>query len=185
MKKVALILSLSILVFSACNSAAESETTTPAGETDSFDTAAFEQEMISIEEKINMGAPERKDLITAAGLYEKYAELYPGTETSGDYLLKASDFNLSLGKVNKSVAILSKIIEEYPEYSRLESAYFNRANHTDLDLRDTTLAKTYYEEFLEKYPDSEMADDAQSRIENVSLSIEELVKKFEEMNKNQ
>ena len=60
----------------------------------------------------------------------------------------------------------------------MEDVMFNKASHLDFELRDTTQAKELYQEFITKYPNSELVDDAQSRIENISLSLDELVEKF-------
>jgi TolA-binding protein len=47
-------------------------------------------------------------------------------------------------------------------------------------LHDLNKAKKYYEEFLEKYPDSDFADDARISLQNLGKSPEELIKEFEE-----
>jgi outer membrane protein assembly factor BamD (BamD/ComL family) len=85
---------------------------------------------------------------------------------------------LSVGQVEKSVKILNRIVEEYPDYSRMEDVMFNKASHLDFELRDTTQAKVAYQEFIDRYPDSELRDDAESRIENIQYSLEELAEKF-------
>ncbi len=180
MKRTVLALIIIGLVVSSCgNSSVEVKDQV---QEEVFDTAAFIQKVEDIDSKLATSSPSKKDLITAIGLFEDYALMYPGTEKSADYLLKASDFCLAIDRVEKSVFLLSRIIDQNPDYSRLEAVYFNRANHTDLNLRDTSLAKTYYKEFIEKFPDSKLVNDAKIRIETVSLSLEEMVERFEEMN---
>lgn len=180
MNKIILAFGILALSLTACNNApteAVNEDTV-----DQFDTAAFIQEVEKMDQQLSQTSPQRKELITAIGLFEDYAIMFPGTEASADYLLKASDFCLALDRFDKSVFLLNRIIDDYPNYSRLEAVYFNRANHTDLNIRDTTLAKTYYHEFIEKFPESKLVEDAKIRIETVSLSLEEMVARFEAMN---
>jgi outer membrane protein assembly factor BamD (BamD/ComL family) len=60
----------------------------------------------------------------------------------------------------------------------MEDVVYNKASHLDFELRDTTNAKIAYQEFIDKYPNSDFVDDAQSRIKNISYSLEELSEKF-------
>jgi len=184
MKKRILSIVLCGTILISCDSSDSDETINieaKVGEV-KMDTAQFIKQVEEIESKLNTTAPDKKDLILAASLFEKYATIFPEDAKSAGYLLKASDFNLAIGKVQKSVYLLNLIIDNYPNYSKLESVYFNRANHTDFDLRDTSSAKTYYHEFLEKFPESAMAETAENRIKNIALSMEDLVKQFEKMN---
>jgi len=107
-----------------------------------------------------------------------FAGYYPDDAASPDYLLKAADYALALGQPEKSVKILTRIIDEYPNYDRMESVMFNKASHQDFELRDTTNAKNSYREFIAKFPNSDLVDDAKNRIENISLTLDELADKF-------
>ncbi len=46
-------------------------------------------------------------------------------------------------------------------------------------LRDLDECKKYYEEFLEKYPESDFADDAEMSLKNLGKTPEELIMEFE------
>ena len=68
---------------------------------------------------------------------------------------------------------------EYPEYEKMEDIYYVRAVYLDFDLRDTTRAKKAYQTYIDKYPNSgQRVLDAQTRIDNIAYSIEELAEKF-------
>ncbi len=181
MKKLSIIFGLMSLLMISCDSSKtdDIETVVP-----SIDTLGLLNKIKDIEIKLNGANPDRRDLKVAAILFEDYAKLFPGKMESAEYLLRASDYFLAIGQTEKSIELLDQIIHSYPEYSKLESAYFNRASHTDFEMRDTTKAKIYYQEFIDKYPNSELVDDAEIRIKTVSLSIEELVEHFDELNKN-
>ena len=123
-------------------------------------------------------APDEELLKEAITQFQDYANVYPEAPGAADYLLKASDFSLAIGLPEKSVIILNQIITSYPDYDRMEDVMYVKASHLDLDLRDTAAAKAAYQDFIDAYPESEMRDDAENRIENISLSIEELAEKF-------
>src|SRR5690606_5932182 len=122
--------------------------------------------------------PAKEDVEKAVTMYQDYAGIFPDDKKSPDYLLQASDFAYNLGQYPKSVKILNRLIDNYPDYYKLESAYFNRASHTDFELRDTATARIYYNEFIEKYPDSDFVKDAEVRLNTMYLSLEDLVKTF-------
>ena len=123
-------------------------------------------------------APSEELLKEGISKYQEFAGYFPEDVNSADYLLKASDFCLNVKQPEKAVKILNRIIEDYPDYNRMEDVLFNKASHLDFELRDTTLAKATYQEFIAKYPDSELVDDAESRIQNIRFSMEEMVQQF-------
>lgn len=142
-----------------------------------YDT--FCMELQDLENRIlAQPAPDENLLKEATTKFQDFAGYFPTDPKAPEYLLKASDFALALGQVEKSVKILDRIINEYPDYNRMEDVMYNKADHLDFNLRDTTAAKIAYQEFIDKFPNSELVDDAQSRIENIALSLEELAEKF-------
>lgn len=181
MKKIGLYVGIVAVLFTACNGEAPAESTVDSNE---LDTASFLSQINSIDSIMQTSIPEKKDINRAIVLYQEFANYFPEDTKTPNYLFQVSDFYLSQGKSTKAVNVLTNIISKYPNYTKLESVYFARASHVDLDLRDTTLAKRYYEEFLEMYPQSQYAADAKTRMENVGLSIEDIIKQFDEKNAN-
>lgn len=143
------------------------------------DYTEFSNELIALENKILSQTPPDKALMQEATTkFQDFAGYFPEDPKAPEYLLKASDYALTLGQPEKSVKILSRIITDYPQYNRMEDVMFNKASHLDFELRDTTNAKEAYQQFIDKFPNSDLVDDAQSRIDNISLSLEELANKF-------
>ena len=182
MKKVEIVLSALMLTLLVISCTDESKPVEEKKDTGELDTTAFLTQIKTLDSIMSAGVPEKKDIKKAIVLYQDYADYFPEDPKAPSYLFQVSDFYLNMGKVKKSVNTLTTIIEKYPDYKKIETVLFTRASHVDLDLRDTTLAKKYYEDFLEKYPESEYADDAKTRYENVGLSMEDIIKKFEEAN---
>ncbi|MFK8046147.1 MAG: tol-pal system YbgF family protein [Crocinitomicaceae bacterium] len=176
MRNLGLNVILAALVFASC----ENAPSTPELDSDALDTAVFLTEIKTIDSILAAGVPDKKDVTKAIVLYQNFANYFPDDSKTPDYLFRVSDFHLGGGRPDQAVRVLSDIIEKYPDYERLESVYFARASHVDFDIRDTTLAKTYYNDFLKMYPDSKFSENVNSRLKTVSLSIEDLVKQFEE-----
>lgn len=145
-----------------------------------IDTTAFLAELKTIKNKVenNSGIPKEKDLKEAITKFQDFAALFPEDPEAPDYLFRASDICLTVNQPQKSVKILTRIIKEYPDYSRMEDVKYNKASHLDFELRDTTAAKKAYREFIEEYPNSTLVKDCESRIENIRYSAEELAEKF-------
>jgi len=146
---------------------------------DAPDYETYSAEMKDLENRILVSlVPDEKLMKEAVTKFQDFAGYYPDDAASPDYLLKAADYALALGQPEKSVKILTRIIDEYPNYDRMESVMFNKASHQDFELRDTTNAKNSYREFIAKFPNSDLVDDAKNRIENISLTLDELADKF-------
>lgn len=143
------------------------------------DYATFNKECEDLESKIlSSSNPDKNLMQEATTKFQDYAGYFPTDPKAPEYLFKASDYALALGQPEKSIKILERIMKDYPSYNRMEDVMYNRADHLDFNLRDTTRAKEAYQEFITKYPQSDLVDDAQSRIENIGLSLEELADKF-------
>lgn len=163
------------LLFVGCNS---SETEQVKNANADIDKSKFLEKIKMLDDSLNTNFPSQDILKEAVTAFQDYAVIYPEDEKAPDYLLKASDIAYTIGQHPKAVKILNQIIEKYPDYTRIESVYYNRASHTDFELRDTAQAKIYYKEFMEMFPHSDFVDDAQARIDQHFMSLEELIESF-------
>lgn len=79
-------------------------------------------------------------------------------------------------KENFELAIqnFKAITEHYPQGERAAEAAFMLGFINANDLKKLDEAKKYYTEFIEKYPDHELADDAQYELETLGKDINEL-----------
>ncbi len=181
MKKTILILTSAVLLFSCQNESEENEKVNPneiKEISSEINKEQFLKDFNELETKLKVEKPAKEDIEKAITMYQDYAGIFPDDKKSPDYLLQASDFAYTMNQYAKSVKILNRIIDNYPEYYNLESAYFNRASHTDFELRDTALARIYYNEFIDKFPESDFVKDAEVRLNTMHLSLDDLVKTF-------
>lgn len=140
-----------------------------------LDTALFMTNLAEIEAKVNTEMPEKKDLQKAISMFTDFAIHFPTDEKAADYMLKASDFSHHLGQNSKAVVLLEQIVKDYPTYDKIEAVMYNRAHYLDFELKDTVLAKQYYLEFMDTYPNSEFVASAQARLDQHFMSAEELI----------
>ena len=96
-----------------------------------------------------------------------------------EYLFKAVDVSMNLNEPQRTIFIIDKLVNEYPDFPRTQAALFVKAFIFETRYNNLEMAKKIYEQYLDMYPDGEFADDCRASIENLGLSPEELVKKFE------
>mgnify|MGYP003287474175 CR=1 FL=1 len=116
--------------------------------------------------------------------YQLYAEQNPDEAKSPDYLFIALDIsvNLNADDSQKTIAIADILIDKYPDYLLTPMAMFLKGFVYENKLGDLQNAEMTYRQFIEKYPDNPMVEDVKSTLENLGLSPEELIRKFESKN---
>ncbi len=134
----------------------------------------LEKEVFSTENAI---VPEvASDLVSA---YCDFADANPNDAMAPEYLFKAVDVSMNLNEPQRTLFIIDKLVREYPDYPRTQAALFVKAFIFETKYNNLNMAKKIYEQYLEMYPNGEFAEDCKASIENLGLSPEELVKKFE------
>ena len=116
------------------------------------------------------------DLVSA---YCDFADANPDDTMTPEYLFKAVDVSMNLNEPQRTIYIIDKLVKEYPDYPRTQAALFIKAFIFETRYGNLDMAKKIYEQYLEMYPNGDFADDCKASIENLGLTPEELVKKFE------
>ncbi|MEM1122399.1 MAG: tetratricopeptide repeat protein [Bacteroidota bacterium] len=111
---------------------------------------------------------------------ELFALLKPADPQSPEYLHKAGETARAVRVFPKAIEIYDKIYTNYPDYDKAAQALFLKAFTYDNDIGDKTTAKALYEEFLQKYPNDDFADDTQFLLDNLGKNDEEIIKGFSE-----
>ena len=162
MKRFFAILIVSVLVF-GCNS------NDPAKRIEKLEKQAFATEK-AIDPVV------ASDLVSA---YCDFADANPDDAMTPEYLFKAVDVSMNLNEPQRTIYIIDKLLKQYPDYPRTQAALFVKAFIFENKYGNLDMAKKLYQQYLDMYPDGEFANDCKSSIENLGLSPEELVKKFE------
>jgi len=111
--------------------------------------------------------------------YENFAEEFPQDSLAPDYLFKAADVAMNTNRSNKAIGLYNKVIKDYGDYKKAPEALFLKGYVYENNLGRLDVAKAIYEEFLEKYPDNEFADDAEVSLKYLGKSPEELIEIFQ------
>ncbi len=158
-----------MIAFSACKSAKDKSV-----------------EKISIAEKELLSATSKIDSTKAQqliDLYVDYADHYKTDSLSAVYLLKAADVSMNIMHHAQSIRLLDRIILDYPDFSKVSDCLFLKAFIYENQTKELDKAEKAYTEFLQKYPNHELAPSAKAAIDNLGIPIDDLIKKFEEKNK--
>ncbi|MEN0006974.1 MAG: tetratricopeptide repeat protein [Bacteroidota bacterium] len=125
----------------------------------------------------------RIDLPKAAAFInatEAMANLRPDDPQTPVLLHQAGETARSTRDFQKAIAIYDQIYENYPDYEKAPQSLFLKAFTLDNDLKRPDEARKLYEEFLERYPEDDFADDTQFLLENLGKDDEEIIKSFQE-----
>ena len=79
--------------------------------------------------------------------------------------------------LEKAVTFFKKIHDEYPESSYAPTGLFMAGFINANELKNYKEAAALYNQFLQEYPDDELATSAQSELDNMGLSPEDILKK--------
>ena len=110
---------------------------------------------------------------------EIYALIKPEDENSAKYLYMGAQIAQNIKMFIKTLELYDWIIVKYPDYSKSANSMFMKAFILDNELKRFDEAREVYNEFLTKYPKSDLADDVTASLEFLGKSDEEILKTFE------
>jgi len=115
-------------------------------------------------------------------LYERFADSLPDDNNSPEYLFKAADISMYRSDAMHTISMLDRFLTRYPTHERVAMSMFLKAFVFDSQIGDTASARRFYEEFIERFPEEEFAEDAKMAIKNLGKSPEDLINEFEKLN---
>lgn len=116
------------------------------------------------------------------GAYQNFATRYPEDSLAPDYLYKAAGLAVGFNRGVQAVEIYESIIKSYPSYKKVPECYFMEAFTYENTIGNIGMANRYYNFFLAKFPEHDLADDAKAALKFLGKSPEEMVREFEKMN---
>lgn len=135
----------------------------------------YEKELFSME-VTGLDIPKAQKL---SKMYVEYVSANPNDSLAPDFLYKAADINMNVGKPKATIVLFQKILNYYPNYKNIPTVMFLMGYVYENQLNDYEKAGKYYIEFIDKYPESDFADDATISLKNLGKSPEEMIKEFE------
>ncbi len=134
----------------------------------------LEKEVFSTESAI---VPDVASELVSA--YCDFADARPDDAKAPECLFKAMDVSMNLNEPQRTISIIDKLLNDYPDYPHTQAALFVKAFVFETRYNNLDMARRLYTQYLEMYPDGEFAADCMASIENLGLSPEDLVRKFE------
>lgn len=117
---------------------------------------------------------------------EQYATLVETSDPEKyvNLTLKAAGLAKTIENPDKAIQLYKRISDKVPQHPKAPMALFMQGFIYENDMSDLSKAKEAYEAFLQKYPnDPDFVDDAQMALKNLGKSPEELIRQFEQQNK--
>ncbi len=127
------------------------------------------------------------DLTTASNMIQAYlsfAEKFKEDSLAPEYMYKAADISMNINQGSQAILYLENIKLKYPYYKNIPVCLFLQAFIYEDQLQDNESASRLYNQFMEKYPNHELFDDAESSVNNMGKSLEEIIESFKLMEKN-
>ena len=138
-------------------------------------TPETEGEKLQILYNDAMELVKKRDFVDAAILFEDIERQYPYSKWSNQAQLMSGFCYYKSSMYNDSLDALERFIALYPGSNKISYAYYLRAlnyfeqiSDVERDQTTTTKAKRSFEEVIKKFPDSEFAIDALTRIDIIN-----------------
>jgi outer membrane protein assembly factor BamD (BamD/ComL family) len=112
--------------------------------------------------------------------YLDFANKYPDDELAPEFIFKAAQRCNASADHEEAIRLFNSIIEKYPKSKMCEEALFIQGYIYENSMHDFVKAKSVYADFLKKYPNSDLAEDAKLAIENMGKSPEEIFESFKD-----
>ena len=125
-----------------------------------------------------------ENVIQLVDAYLLFAKQNPNDQQTPEFLFKALDVAVGINAEGpqKAIDIADVLIEKYPDFEMTQMAMFVKGFVYENMIGDLQNAEMTYRQFIEKYPNNPMVEDVKSTLENLGLSPEELIRKFESKN---
>ncbi len=159
MKKIFYILWLLPLVITACKQDLGSE------------IASLESQLASANE---MDPKLARELIDK---YKQQASLL-NNETSSTWLFRAGQVANGIKDYTQAILLWEEVLKQYPGSDEAPGALFSQAFTYDYYIKNTDKARQLYQDFIDRYPQDELAAQARVSIENLGKSPEEMLQQI-------
>lgn len=184
MKKISYII-ISCILIASCSGDADIKVEEAEVKVDPIDT--FEERVADIDkhsailfsDSLNFNPESANNLLAA---YEEYIKHHSFEADSKDYQFKAGELAKALNKPHLAIKHFNDLLERDPKHEKAPLSLFYKAMIIGDMLHEDELAKTTYQEFIDKYPDHPFVESAKASIELQGKSLDEIVAGFEEKN---
>lgn len=114
--------------------------------------------------------------------YRDYISMNPRDSMTSEYLFKAADLSVGVGKPEAAISYLDRLIQDFPSFRKAPEMMLFRGFIYETYMNQHADAVKAYKALIERYPNHRLASDARASIENLTMSEDELIEKFKKMN---
>lgn len=123
--------------------------------------------------------PSQENMEKVIALYDEYISQYPEDVQTYNYMELKAKYQSANNQFKEAIATYDELMKKYPNHEKNADALFMQAFIYENQLMDKTAAREIYTQFIETYPKHELTPSAQFSIDNLFLTDEEIMKKFE------
>jgi len=116
--------------------------------------------------------------------YEAFIKRFPEDSVSIKYNFKAANLAMNMGNSAHAIELFDQFIQKYPDHPKAAVSMFFKGYIYENQIRNLDKAKEIYLQFIEKYPTGDFSNDARIALKNLGKSPEEMVKEFEQKQKD-
>jgi TolA-binding protein len=114
--------------------------------------------------------------------YRDYIGANPRDSITAEYLFKAADLSVGVGRYEGAINHLNRLNTDFPTFRKNVEMWLFKGFIYETYLNDHANAVKTYEAILERFPNHRLAADARASIENLSMSEEEMLEMFRKKN---
>lgn len=123
--------------------------------------------------------PDPAKLNTLLDAYIAFVDGNAGDTAAPNYLYKAVNLSIGIGNGEKSMQLIDRTLNEFPGSNYLPETVFLKAYVYENLLSNLGQASVVYNDFIRRYPEHDLADDARAALQYLGKSPEEMVREFE------
>ncbi len=126
-------------------------------------------------------SPQRADSLLV--MYDSYITDFPKDSNSTLILFKAADICINMKYCDRAITYLDRLVSDFPDSKMVEVAYFKMGEAYEKACNNIDKAKEAYKTFVEEYPNSPLANDAEVMYQMLDMPDEmEMIRQFEAKN---
>ncbi|MEM8909474.1 MAG: tetratricopeptide repeat protein, partial [Bacteroidota bacterium] len=169
----------------ACTPSSPSTDANQASDAPKEDRAAILAKIQAIETEFKQTTKSTIDYDKAKVLIDetlRFAQAFPQDSITPELIFRTAQVARAIKDYGRAIQLFGKVHRENPENPRSPTALFLQAFIFENHLNDKEQARKYYNHFLDKYPENELAVQVEQILKVIDKSPEELVKEFQKKN---
>ena len=130
----------------------------------------------------DMHPPDTAKVTELISAYQAFAHKYPKDTLAPEFLYKAAGLSLSFNRSVQALELYKSIRADYPSWRKSPECLFLQGFIYENNIKDLAKANQIYNEFIAKYPNNELKNDAVNAIKYLGKPLDEVIRAYEAQN---